>query len=276
MDFDGLIGQCGGMITVESLAGEWRRSLLAWPDGTRDTTSIVTWLQAHPHFADLRQPPGMPDFSHARGLDDLTAEDCRWLAAQQGFAGFFRRLDDGFEWVRLVDFCPPGPVKDIGRLYWDGDILVEEGRDAPYLEHWHRDASRAVTPAGSLLLEAPETAAPGILLRVGAGFMYARARPAPLPQSDGLAALVASADLPAARRLLDCEISYGMIVGGAWRITRSTLPFRVGDDLAPRPDGGVLRVADRAASGTACARPWHIRAQAGDTSSIFDTNAQLF
>jgi hypothetical protein len=259
------------MITVGSLAGEWHRSLLALPDGARDTTSIVTWLQAHPHFADLRQPPEMPDFSHARGLDDLTAEDCGWLATQQGFAGFFRRLDDGFEWVRLVDFCPPGPLKDIGRLYWDGDILVEEGRDAPYLEHWHRNAARAVTPAGSFLLEAPETAAPAILLRVGAGFMYARGRPAPLPQGDSLAGLVAAtADLPAARRLLDCEISHGMIAGAAWRITRSTLPFRVGGDLAPRLDGGVVQVAERAPSGVAGTRRWRVIEAAGDTSALFD------
>jgi hypothetical protein len=255
------------MMSVASLVGQWRRSLLELPDGTRDVTTEVTWLQAHPHFADLRQPAGMPDFSHVAGLDDLTAEDCRWLATQLGFAGFFRRLDDGFEWVRLVDFWPPGPVKDIGRLSWEGDVLVEVGRDAPYLEHWHRDVSRAVVPAASFILSAVETAAPGLLVRVGASFMYARGRAAPLPAGASLAELVAAApDVQAARVLLDCEISQGVIEDSGWRIVRSTLPYRVGDDLAPLLNADRVSVAGGAAGRMA----WQIIEAQGDVSGFFD------
>jgi hypothetical protein len=274
MDFDVFLGHVAKMITVASLTGLWRRSLLVTADGKRDETTSVAWLQAHPHYADLRQPEGMPAFSPVSGLDDLSMADCRWLAAQQGFAGFFRRLDDGFEWVRMLDFCPPGPVKDIGRLYWDGDILVEEGRDVPYLEHWHRDPSRPVAPTASLVLAAPQSAAPGMLVRAGADFMYARGRPAPLPPGAELPVLVAAApDLAAARRLLDCEISQGVVEGGAWRITRSTLPYRVGDDLAPQLTPAGVTVADRAASGAAGRTAWRSIEARGDTSAFFDASA---
>lgn len=268
MDSDVGSLQCGAMMDVASLVGQWRRSLLELPDGTRDVTTDVTWLQADLHYVDLRQPAGMPDFSHVGGLDDLTAADCQWLAGQQGFAGVFRRLDDGFEWVRVLDFCPPGPVKDIGRLTWEGDVLVEVGRDAPYLEHWHRDFARAVTPVGSYVLSAPETAAPGMLVRVGACFMYARGRNTKPPAGESLAALVAAApDLAAARALLDCEISHGVVEGSVWRIVRSTLPFRVGDELAPVLNAKGLSVASGAGR-----IQWRVDQARGDTSGIFDVS----
>jgi hypothetical protein len=275
MDFNVFLGHIGTMMTVAKLAGQWRRSLLVTADGARDTTTDVTWLQADPFYADLRQPPGMPDFSHAAGLDDLTMADCRWLAMQQGFAGVFRQLDDGFEWVRALDYCPPGAFKDIGRLYWQGDVLVEEGRDTPYLEHWHRDPAASVTPAAGVVLRAPEGAAPGCLVRVGASFIYARGRAAPLPPGPSLPDVVAAAtSLLYARQLLDCEISQGVIDDGTWRITRSTLPFRVGDALSPRWQDEALSVADRAACGAATRTTWRVAETSGDTSGIFNSSAE--
>jgi hypothetical protein len=254
------------MITIPSLAGLWRRSLLAFPDGRADDTTSVAWLQAGLLYADLRQPAGMPDFSHAAGLNDLTMDDCRWLATQQGFAGQFREVDDCFEWVREMDFCPSGPFKDIGRLAWRGDVLVEEGRDVPYLEHWHRDEP-AAAPVASLALTTPGAGARGVLVRAGAAFMYAAGRALPLPAGADLAELVAAAPgLSAARQLLNCEISLGKIEGTAWRITRSTLPFRRGDDLAPRMSGGSLSVAIRDDAGAAHRRDWDFDA----TDEIYD------
>ncbi len=261
------------MLTIPSLAGLWRRSLLAFPDGREDRTTKVAWLQAGPFYADLRQPADMPDFSDAKCLHDMTMEDCRWLATQQGFAGIFRQVGDCFEWVRELDYCPAGPFKDIGRLAWQGDILVEEGRDVPYLEHWHRDEA-APSPVASLALTAPGTLARGFLVRAGAAFMVACGRAAPLPAGTDLAALVAAApDLAAARQLLNCEISLGEIDGAAWRITRSSLPFRRGDDLAPQMQPGGLSLAMRDDSGAACRRDWRI---AYDTLTMFDaTNENL-
>jgi hypothetical protein len=84
--------------------------------------------------------------------------------------------------------------------------------------------------------------------------------------------LVAGATLEGARALLDCEISQGRIDSGAWRITRSTLPFRVGDTLAPALAGAVLTVGDRAASGGGARTAWRIAETRGDASALFDVS----
>jgi hypothetical protein len=251
------------MLNIEDMAGLWRRSLLAFPDGRRDISTIVSWLQAGAYYADLRQPGDMRDFSHAGELQDLSAADCAWLARQQGFAGIFRKVGDCFEWVRLLDFQPPGPFADIGRLYWDGDVLVEEGRDVEYLEHWHRDAP----PELPILALELSGAARGVLVRVGGDFMYARDRAATLPPGDDLAACIAgAAGISEMRSLVDCEISVGTVAGAAWRIRRSTLPYRVNDDLSPRLGGARLTVAD----GGTTRRDWAITAMSGDISAFID------
>lgn len=251
---------------VAYLNGLWRRSLLVTEDGVRDESSVVAWLQVGSMFADLRQPAGMPDLSHVAGLDDLGMAECLWLARQLGFAGTFRKVDDCFEWVRELDYQPAGAFKDIGRLSWEGDVLVEVGRDVAYLEHWHRDAPPA-SPRVALRLRAAEQ--PGFLLRLGGIFMFARGRAAALPAGEDLAACVAAApDVAAARALVDCEISFGMVADGAWRIERSSLPFRVGDDLAPRWQAGGLVVSGEGA------HTWRIAAAEGDTSTLFDVSGE--
>ncbi len=77
-----------------------------------------------------------------------------------------------------------------------------------------------------------------MLLRVGAHFGYVRGRVAGNSPAPGvtLRDAVARADLEAARALMDLEISLGTVEDGRWVINRSTLPFRVGDDLAARTD----------------------------------------
>jgi hypothetical protein len=260
------------MLMVDDLGGLWRRSLLAFPDGRRDSSTHVSWLQAGVYYGDLRQPADMPDFSYAAGLDDLSEADCATLARQQGFAGIFQRIGDCFEWVRLLDFQPPGPYADIGRLHWDGDVLVEEGRDVAYLEHWHRDAM-PMPPVAALALRAGADAAPGFLLRVGEDFLYARGRAAALPPGGDLAeCIAAAAGVAAMRRLLDCEISVGRIAGSAWRIARSSLPFRVNNDVAPRLKGDVATVADRFPDGTPMRRDWQVALATGDISVFFDVS----
>jgi hypothetical protein len=217
------------MLGVGDLAGLWTRSLLVLPDGTRDTTTEVAWLQGPGGYADLRQAPGQPDFSHVRCLDDLTAADCVWLATQQGFAGTLRSAEGYFEWGREIDYQPPAVQPDSGRLFWQGDILVETGRYADYLEHWHRAPACGVVPCCEVALVSPWDGRPMRLVRTGDCFMFARGRVETRFAAPTLAECVAgAADLAAARALLDCEISFGRITCGAWRILRSTLPFRVG------------------------------------------------
>jgi|GEM_PF-4485499 len=57
------------MPAVAELRGLWQRSLIALPDGSRDTTTEVRRLQGMRAYA--------------------TQHDCLRLADQQGFAGYF-------------------------------------------------------------------------------------------------------------------------------------------------------------------------------------------
>ena len=215
--------------SVFSLQGLWRRSLIAWPGRPSDTTTSVYWLQGPRAYIDLRQPTPLPDFSHVRSREDLTFEDCLWLARQEGFAGHLHFDGRHFEWVREIDFQPSAPTADAGSLHWEGDVLIETGRDADYIEYWHRDPAVATTPTSLAGVQD----SPAVLLRVGPHFMYARDRAARLDK--GYRTLVdylqAAPDLQLARELIDCEISFGTVAESGLRIAASTLPYRVGARL---------------------------------------------
>jgi hypothetical protein len=215
---------------VASLQGLWRRSLIVRGGGERDTTTQVYWLQGSRASIDLRRPTGAPDFSHARSLHELSLADCARLARQEGFAGYLRRDGRWFEWVREIDFQPPGAQADAGALEWSGDVLIETGRDADYVEHWRRDPSRPVQPTSLAILSPGVSTPKAVLLRVGLDFMYARDRAIKLDAGyRTLCEYVARApDLAGAQRLVDCEISFGTLESAGLRIRASTLPYRVG------------------------------------------------
>ncbi len=227
-------------MTTAALAGLWTRSLLILPDGARDASTAATWLQGPSLFVDLRIPSGRPDFSHVAKLADLTMQDCRWLAMQQGFAGVFRQEEGVFWWHREIDFQPPARLPDAGRLCWKGDVLVETGQFADYLEHWHRRPNIPAAPAGAMRLRSREDGGTAIFVRAGALFMFARARsPEPALTTPNLATCVeGAADLRTAQALVDCELSLGEVAN--WRITRSSLPFREGAALAIQHAGACL------------------------------------
>jgi hypothetical protein len=216
--------------SVADLQGLWRRFLIAWPGRPSDTTTSVRWLQGPRAYIDLRQPTPAPNFSHVRSREDLTFEDCSWLARQEGFAGHLRFNGRHFEWVREIDFQPPSPSADAGSLRWEGDVLIETGRDADYIEHWHRDPTAETLPTSRTDLQGVEGKPRATLLRVGPDFMYARERATPLER--GYRTLTeyikAAPDLQHARELIDCEISFGVVEDSGWRITASTLPYRIG------------------------------------------------
>lgn len=254
------------MLGIDDLRGLWRRSLLAYPDGRRDTSTEVHWLQGLRLYADLRQGKNRPSFAGVRGLRDLTAAHMGWLSRQEAFAGELVKVDDCFEWRRLVDYQPPSPQVDAGRLWLEGGMMKEEGRDIPYLEHWHRELIPA-TPVAGLQLRDSRTGAPGVLVVVGTTFMFARGRATALPPGARLGDLVAAAEtLAAAQDLLDCEISVGTRRDGPWRIERSTLPFREGAalGLGTMGDGpGALTTQDQDAAGAPFTRTWTIRGSEG-------------
>ena len=215
---------------VAELQGLWRRSLISWPGRGSDTTTTVRWLQGPRAYIDLRQPMPLPDFSHVRSLDDLTLEDCAWLARQEGFAGYLSFDSVYFEWHREIDFQPRAARPDTGSLRWEGSVLVETGREGDYIEHWHRDPALPNTPASVVDLQADRGSPKKTLLRVGPNFMFARNRTIHLGTGyRSLAEYVAAApDVTRARELIDCEISFGEARQEGLRITASTLPYRVG------------------------------------------------
>ncbi len=252
-----------------ALRGLWRRSMIEWPDGRRDTSSRVHWLQGMRAYADLRQPADAGPAVPARCRDELSIEDCLRLARQEGFAGQLRFDGAHFEWIRSIDFQPRADHADAGSLSWQGDVLVERGRDIGYLEHWHRDASRATQPLCALPLSAIDAATPAVLLRLGPDFMFARDRAVVPSAHRTLSECVLQAStLLQAQQLVDCEISSGTVTADGFRILASSLPYRVGDLIAPRLDGEALSMQDRAGDGRHIRRRWRITASEGELEAL--------
>jgi hypothetical protein len=225
--------------------GVWVRTLLTTPK-SRDDTTFVRWLQTSRWHADLRVPPGT-------GTDRL--------ARQQGICGVTTvNVDDAAEvcrWHRRLDFQPPGPHPDAGRIDFDGtERLVETGVHADYLEVWERLPGSTGRFA---VLEATQGPAPTMLLVSGEFAMRVRPRRAAWPSdttaADTLHDLV-QRHPAAAPALLDFEISFGRLLFGRLHIAQSTLPTLEGTDAACR----IERVANDTAvmHGPAAATRWRV------------------
>lgn len=260
------------MPTIASLKGLWQRSLLAWPDGRQDTTTAVYWLQGPGLYADLRQPAGRPDFAGIPGLDGTDRARLAWLAGQEGFAGELGFTDGFFEWRRDLDFQPATAFADAGRLWFEGDVLMEEGRDLPYVEHWHRHPAPAQPCAAARLVETGGSRR-GFLVRCGDLFLHARDRAVAVTGFADLGAAVAAADDSGARALLDFNLSFGTISAAGWIVSSSSLPFLEGTSLAPAraPDG--LTTWDIARDGTPVAFTWTIDVLQGALDDLVDFTA---
>jgi hypothetical protein len=221
---------------IQELQGLWRRSLLTRVGRGSDTTTSVHWLQGLRAYIDLRRPTPRRDFSHVRAHADLSLEDCMWLARQEGFAGQLEFDGTHFEWTRTIDFQPRSSSADAGTLSWEHEILIETGRAADYIEHWHRDASTPTLPIVAVSLGDPERTTRATFVRVGTNFMFARARTHDLGmQHSSLAGYVTAAlTLEVAQELVNCEISYGTVRGAEFQIGASSLPYRVGAVLRSR------------------------------------------
>ena len=262
--------------TPAELAGLWRRSLIAWPDGPRDTETWVNWMQGTTSYLDLRQPAVKPDFQEVHGLRQLNLEQVRWLAEQEGFAGTLHFDGTYYEWRREIDFQPQAIYSDQGKLWYEDGMMVEEGKDIAYIEHWHREPIE-LSPVCALRLQGRADGVRGVLLRVGTLFMYARGRLAEMPVGQHLRDCVASApSLMAAQDLIDCEISQGAITSTGWIVQRSSLPYREAQNLSPDhfispTDGhehGVLVTRDTGPDGRRMLRHWDILDVEGDISAI--------
>nr|WP_090339106.1 allophanate hydrolase [Mycolicibacterium malmesburyense]CRL67237.1 allophanate hydrolase [Mycolicibacterium malmesburyense] len=242
----------------------WRRRALASPGRVVDTDTDVEWLQAGELYVDLRTPPGMAIIT-ARSLTELSRDDLLALCTQEAFAGSL--LDDGdeFTWLRSFDLHPAEALPDRGRLHRAGDVVVETGIGRAYHEDWVDESAGPGVHRWELILGEP-SGRRGMLLRIDNRFGYVRGRcPATgFGAGTALAQIVADADLERAREVMDLEVSLGTVDDRVWRITRSTLPFRVGDDLAPERDGPDVTVSDRAPDGTAVRRRWGVTSDHSD------------
>jgi len=216
-------------------------------------------MQSPSLFVDLRQPAHRPDFENVRCLRQLERAHIEWLALQDGFAGEIRYDGPFVEWQRHIDLHPMMASPDVGRCWFEGDMMLEEGRDTPYIERWHR-RPRAPHTCDAIALRDATTGRAGIIVRAGHVFMYARARAFDLaPHSKLLEHIQSAAALHAAQNLIDCEISAGRIGPEGWRIEHSSLPFKERQNLAPLWDGSErLMTTDLAPDGQTIERRWEI------------------
>jgi hypothetical protein len=217
--------------------GVWQRSLLETPQ-MRDADSLVLWLQTSHWHADLRIPAHRPDFSGITRLADCTDAQLAWLASQQGFCGVTQVEGDHCTWHHQLDFQPANGIRDIGRMVFEGERIIESGVEADYLEVWKRlSRSRGGTAALELVMENNEfPSRPAWLLVAGDCFIYVQGRPRQLPAKAAPRTPAAAQPKAARAQLLDqvdVEISFGYRYGPApWRIEHSTWPFREGQYLS--------------------------------------------
>jgi len=234
--------------------GLWRRQLITLPDGRRDTTTQVLWLQTHHLFADLRVPADRPVMAEATGFADYSSTALVQLAAMQGFAGSFEIEGETCRWHRELDYQPPGGPPDEAYFRIEGDILVETGIHAAYEEIWQRETPPLANLAAFRLVPGAAKAR-GLLVLAGDHFIAVEERRPPLPAAASLAELLAAADGPARiEEQLGMLIAYGRVSGAGgspWRIGLSTFPWLEGQSLAADgvcfdPATGILIMQDPA------------------------------
>ena len=235
------------------LCGVWTREWIRRPGiaiqdskAVQNSPELVRYLQTPESFGDMRLPVNRPDLSRASSFNDLTDDELRILATQEGFVGYTTVVEDSesarssppppgsvtVQWHRQMDFNPPTGNLDIGRLEFIGkDQMNESGLDNSYTEHWVAISSGddrffvvRIERLGRL---------DRMLLVVGDQFYYGRNRPKDLPAAPSLESLMNGASRAQMIEYLDFELSVGRIRGGSfpWEIQYSTLPWREGKPL---------------------------------------------
>ena len=116
------------------LIGTWRR-LSIEENGKQDTTTQVYWLQTSRCFGDIRIPAERPAID---APEKLTEQQAIALSKQDGFAGVTALKGDVCHWHHAMDYRDAESQADTGRLYWEGDILIEVGPNESYIEKWQR------------------------------------------------------------------------------------------------------------------------------------------
>lgn len=220
--------------------GVWQRELLE-TQSTKDTTSLVLWMQSQHYHIDLRIPHAVQiGLRKVSSLQEYNLDELLLLASQQSFAGITKvtlatnRSSDVCQWLREIDFQPKTSARDIGKMmFTDENTAVETGIDAAYLEVWRR-LPHSQEPHLSTFVTGQnrnQLTTKAYLIRTGKYIAFARPRVTELPMAKSLICAVEMFK-PAREQLLDwldMEISFGEMVGDKqWRINHSSLPFKVG------------------------------------------------
>ncbi len=217
------------------LKGLWKRLSIESADG-HDTQTQVFYLQTSACFGDLRLPITRPELKQS-SFAALTQAERVALAQQQGFAGIARFEQGHCKWMRYIDYQPQQAAQDIGLLYWQDDILIEDGVEQVYREKWQKlddgggDYTALVLPVDSA---DPDVSWQAGLVITGDHFIYSQNRLVALPAVDQLAdCLTDTMPLKQQQAYLDCEISYGLCQSGQlpWEIQHSTVPWQEGKAL---------------------------------------------
>jgi hypothetical protein len=238
----------------EWLRGVWTREWIQEGKAQSNTLDVF-YLQTPTYFADVRLPKDRPRFPNVKSFADLTDQQLRLLARQNGFTGLTTTSGPVATWNHDIQFQPSDGAPDRGRLQRIAPTRMHEhGLDGSYIESW-----RSTTGGNGQFLVIRVTHT-GRLLRtlvvVGNQFVYVRNRAKDLPAAASFEALF---DLTAASRAqieeyLDCEFSVGRVRGGSvpWEIQHSTLPWREGHHLEFVDEVGAAEgqteLAPRAAS----------------------------
>ncbi len=167
--------------------GVWSRTLLETPQ-TRDTSTLVRWMQLGQWHVDLRVP--------------LAAD-----APLQGFSGTTKvtqvAAQEMCTWQRLVDYQPPRATVDEGwMVFKTPEQVVETGIHGVYFEVWDRlpgSTGRRIALAEPMRSDGT----PGVRLFVSGDYLM-RVRPVD-PLGPGF------------------EISFGQFADGKFSIEASTI-----------------------------------------------------
>ena len=238
------------------LRGTWSHEWLQ-EGKERSSTLDVHYLQTPTYFADIRIPKDRTRISNAKSFTDLTDEQLRLLAGQNGYTGRTTLAGAIATWHEDIAFRPSDGTPDQGRLERvSRDRMYEHGLDGSYIESWKfltdgqgRFLVVRVEHSGRLLQT---------LVVVGDQFVYVRNRARDLPLSPSFDALFKATNATREQIIeyLDCEFSAGRVRGGSvpWEIEQSTLPWREGRRL----DFGRMPLSSGARSRWAL---WSLRGQ---------------
>ncbi|MEO0828906.1 MAG: allophanate hydrolase, partial [Pseudomonadota bacterium] len=114
------------MISWADVEGHWRRDWLR-AGALEDRDTRVHWIQAGALFVDIRIPDGRPALGERTRLAELDNPELLALMAAEGFAGTITLEEDRCTWHRELNWRGRPEGADVGRLYFDGGALIEDG-----------------------------------------------------------------------------------------------------------------------------------------------------